>query len=70
MPENKQYEIETKNAMRDYEVIANKQARVAIDKQIQDNLFKLKGIADNLRNLFFELKFQGDSEVFELFGNH
>ncbi len=36
MPENKQYEIETKNAMRDYEVIANKQARVAIDKQIQD----------------------------------
>ena len=35
MPENKQYEIETKNAQRDYEVIQNKTARVQIDDQIQ-----------------------------------
>ena len=35
MPENKQYEIETKNAQRDYEVIQDKTARVQIDDQIQ-----------------------------------
>ena len=35
MPVNPQYEIETKNAQRDYEVIQNKTARVQIDDQIQ-----------------------------------
>jgi len=35
MPENKQYEIETKEAARTCEVVMNKTARVDIDKQIQ-----------------------------------
>ena len=35
MPENKQYEIETKEAMRTHEVVMNKTARVDIDKIIQ-----------------------------------